>query len=96
VQRDFANRPEAEPIRGVAFACMAGLVGTVASAMFLSLAYHVAVWIQIGLVGAVQSAVWRHAPDWRLRWRWRDVGYVITIDVALIVFIAIYLRVKGF
>ena len=96
VQRDFANRPEAEPVRAAAFATLAGLVGTVASAMFLSLAYHVALWIQIGLVGAVQSAVWRHVPDWRLRWRWRDVGYVVTIDVALIVFIAIYLRVKGF
>lgn len=95
VQSDFADRPEAEPIRAAAFATLAGLVGLMASALFLSLTYHMAVWIQIALVGAVQSVVWHHAPDWRLRWRWRDIGYVIAIDVALLVATALYLRLKG-
>jgi O-Antigen ligase len=95
IQRDFADRPEAEPVRAAAFAVLAGLVGLVASALFLSLTYHVALWIEIALVGAVQSVVWTHEPGWRLRWRWRDVGRVIAIDLALVIGIAIYLRIKG-
>jgi len=96
VQNDFAGRPDAAEVRGVAFATLAGMVGLVSSALFLSLTYHVALWIEVGLVGAVQSIVWRHEPNWRLRWRWRDVGYVIVMDVLLIVAIAIYLRAKGY
>ena len=95
VQSDFADRPDAAPVRAAAFATLAGLVGLVSSALFLSLAYHVALWIEVALVGAIQSIVWRHAPDWRPRWRWRDLGYVVVLDIVLIVAISLYLRFKG-
>jgi hypothetical protein len=95
VQRDFADRPEAVDARDAAFATLSALVGMAASALFLSLAYHVALWAILGLAAAVQAMVLRHDPDWRLRWRWRDTLAVIGLDVALVGFIAVYLRIKG-
>lgn len=95
IQRDFADRPEAEPARAAAFAVFAGLAGLAVSALFLSLTYHMALWIQIGLVGAVHAAVRRHAPDWRVRWSWRDAAAIAGFDVAVVSAIAVYLRIKG-
>jgi hypothetical protein len=95
VQRDFAGRPEAQGARAAAFATLAGLVGMIASAFFLSLSYHIALWIMLGLAGAIQAIVARHDPTWRPRWRWRDTWFVVGIDVAVISATAIYLRLKG-
>ena len=95
VQRDFADRPEAEAARTAALALLAGLTGTVVSALFLSITYHMSLWILLGLVGAIQAAVTRHDPDWRVRWRLRDTMYVVGFDVVLICSIAFYLRLKG-
>jgi hypothetical protein len=95
VQRDFAARPEAQALRTGAFATLAGLTGMVVSALFLSLTFHIALWIQIALAGAIQTAVWRHDPDWRMRWRWRDAAFVLGFDAALVVGITLYLRLKG-
>jgi len=95
VQQDFANRPEAETARAAAFAMLAGLVGMVSSALFLSLTYHVAFWIQVGLAGTIQAAVWRHDPRWRLRWRWRDLALVVGLDVGVVAAIVVYLKLKG-
>jgi hypothetical protein len=95
VQRDFANRPEAADVRAAAFATLAGLVGMVASALFLSLTYHLAFWIEVGLAGSIQAVVWRHDPNWKLRWRWRDLFLIVGLDVGAVASIAIYLRSKG-
>jgi hypothetical protein len=65
------------------------------SLFFLSIAYHPALWIALGLAAAVQATVWRHDPEWRLAWGWRDVGAVVGLDVALVTLIAIYVRLKG-
>jgi hypothetical protein len=95
VQQDFANRPEAESARAAAFAMLAGLVGMVASALFLSLTYHLAFWIEVGLAGTIQAAIWRHDPLWRLRWRWRDLAVVVGLDAGVVIGIVVYLRFKG-
>ena len=95
VQRDFANRPEAADVRSAAFATLAGMVGMVASALFLSLTYHLAFWLEVGLAAAIQTLIWRHDPNWRLRWRWRDLMLIIGLDLGTVVSIAIYLRLKG-
>jgi O-antigen ligase len=95
VQQDFANRPEADTARAAAFAMLAGLVGMVSSALFLSLTYHLAFWIQVGLAGTIQAAVWRHDPGWRLRWRWRDLAVVVGLDAGVVVAIVLYLKLKG-
>jgi len=95
VQRDFAEDPQAAPARAAAFAVFAGLSGLVTSALFLSLTYHMALWIELGLAGAVYGAVRRHAPDWRVRFSWRDAAAVVGLDVSLVAGIAVYLRIKG-
>ena len=95
VQRDFADRPEAESARTAALALLASLTGTVVSALFLSITYHMSLWILLGLVGAIQAAVTRHDPGWRVRWRLRDTMYVVGFDVAIVSSIALYLRLKG-
>jgi hypothetical protein len=95
VQRDFANRPEAADVRSAAFATLAGMVGMVASALFLSLTYHLVFWLEVGLAAAIQTMIWRHDPQWRLRWRWRDLMLIIGLDLGTVVSIAIYLRLKG-
>jgi O-antigen ligase len=95
VQRDFATEPEAEPARAAAFAVFSGLTGLVTSALFLSLTYHMALWIELALAGAVCAAVRRHAPDWRVRFGWRDAAAIAGLDVALVAGIAIYLKFKG-
>ncbi len=94
-QRDLADRPEAAPARAAAFATVAGMVGMVSSALFLSLTYHMSLWIMIGLAGAIQAVVARHDPDWKVRWRWRDTLFVVGFDVVLIAATALYLRLKG-
>jgi O-antigen ligase len=91
----LTGRPEAAEARAFAFASAASLVGTMVSAFFLSIAYHPALWIALGLAAAVQATVWRHDPQWRVAWGWRDVGAVVGLDVALVTAIAIYLRLKG-
>ena len=95
VQRDFANRPDAAAALNSAFAMSAALVGFVGAALFLSIAYHPGIWIHVGLVGAIQSAVWRHEPRWRLRWHWWEMIVVALIDVAVVSALAVYLRFKG-
>ena len=95
IQRDFAGVPAAENARSDAFAVFAGLVSMTVSTFFLSIAYHPAVWIEFGLVGIVQAAVWRHDPDWELRWSWRDVAFVVAFDVVLVAGVALYLKSVG-
>ena len=95
MQRDFADRPEAADVRSAAFATLAGMVGMVASALFLSLTYHLVFWLEVGLAAAIQTLIWRHDPTWKLRWRWRDLILIIGLDLGTVVSIAIYLRLKG-
>jgi O-antigen ligase/polysaccharide polymerase Wzy-like membrane protein len=95
VHRDLAGKPEAAEARAIAFGTVAALVGMTTSALFLSLTYHPVLWVVLGLAVAVQSMMLRHNPEWRLRWRWRDTATVVGLDVALVVGIAVYLRIKG-
>jgi len=94
-RRDLTGRPEAAEARSFAFASAAALVGTLVSAFFLSIAYHPALWIALGLAAAVQATVWRHDPEWRVAWGWRDVGALVGMDVAIVTALALYLRYKG-
>jgi hypothetical protein len=94
-RHDLTGRPEAAEARAFAFASAASLVGTMVSAFFLSIAYHPALWIALGLAAGVQATVWRHDPEWRLGLGRRDVGAVVGLSVAIVTAIAIYLRFKG-
>lgn len=94
-QVKLANRPEAATVRSWTMALLASLAGLLMSAVFLSLTFHVILWINLGLVGAMYGAIRLHDPNFRVRFGWRDVGYCAGFDVALVVAISLYLRIKG-
>jgi hypothetical protein len=95
IQLDFAARPEAAVARDWAVALTASLVGITVSSMFLSLTYHVVVWVFIGLAAALSGVVRRHEPTWRVRFGLRDLVVICGADVALVAAISVYLRLKG-
>jgi O-antigen ligase len=95
-QIDLANRPDAQAARVWAMALLASLVGMTTSSMFLTLTYHTVLWIYLGLAGALYGAIRTHDPDFRVRFTWRDLVLVTLGDIGLLIFIAIYLRIKGF
>ena len=71
---------------------LASLAGTLVSSFFLSIAYHLVLWVQFGLVAAFYGAISRHAPYWRVKFGWRDLVLVAGTDVALIIAIYGYVR----
>ena len=95
VQTDLASDEQAALARSWAMALTASLTGLVVSAFFLSIAYHPALWIFLGLTGALYGAVRKHAPSFRVRLTRRDLAFVAGVDVALISILYVYLRLKG-
>ncbi len=93
--REFSGRPEAEAAARWGMALLAGMLGTVVSAFFLSIAYHGLLWLYLGFVVAYYMAVRRHQPAWKVRFRLRDVVLVGTFDLALIASIAFYIKMRG-
>jgi O-antigen ligase len=95
IQIDFKDRPEAASARTWATALLASLAGLAVSSVFLSVTYHVVVWTFLGLAAGLYGIVRRHAPEWHIKFGLRDLLYIAGIDVALIVFLTVYLRIKG-
>ncbi|HXJ23001.1 MAG TPA: O-antigen ligase family protein [Polyangia bacterium] len=95
IQVDLGADEQAAVARSWATALLASLTGLVISAFFLSIAYHPALWIFLGLTGALYGAVRKHAPSFRVPLTSRDVGLVAGVDVALIIALYVYLRLKG-
>jgi hypothetical protein len=93
--RDFSEKPGAQVATSWAMALLAGMIGTVVSAFFLSIAYHALLWVYLGFVGAYYAAVRRHAPGWRVSFGWRDLLLVSSFDFSVIVAIYLYIKVKG-
>jgi O-Antigen ligase len=95
VQVELGADPHAAVARSWAMALLASLTSLVVSAFFLSIAYHPALWIYLGLAGALYGAVRKHAPNFRVRLSGREVAAVAGFDTALIIVIWFYLRLKG-
>jgi hypothetical protein len=95
VQIELGSDEQAAVARSWAMALTASLTGLVVSAFFLSIAYHPALWIFLGLAGALYGAVRKHSPDFRVRLTSRDLALVGGVDVALIAVLYLYLRLKG-
>jgi hypothetical protein len=96
IQRDFADRPDAAVAVSWARALFASTAGLAVSTFFLSLAYHVVVWIFLGFVAALHGIVRQHAPQWRVTYSLRDVFTIAAIDLGLVGSIYMYVRAKGF
>jgi hypothetical protein len=95
IQRELATDKDAKAACIWATALLASLAGTAVSALFLSMAYRTLLWIMLGLVGALYSAVRKHDPTFRVRFGWKDMALVFGGDTALMTFTALYLRLKG-
>jgi len=94
-QRHYAGRPEASSVRSWSTALLASLAGSVTSALFLSVMVHAVLWINLGLVGALYAAIRIHDPTFRVRFGWRDLGFVAAFDFLFVFAVAMYLRLKG-
>jgi hypothetical protein len=95
IQRELKSDEDAKAACIWATALLASLAGTAVSALFLSMAYRTLLWILLGLVGALYSAVRAHDPTFRVRFGWKDMVLVFGGDTVLIAFTMLYLRLKG-
>jgi O-antigen ligase len=77
-----------------ALALLAAFAGLAIGIFFLSFTYHYVLWIYFGLSGALYSAVHRHDPTFRVRFGGRDFALVLSVALAIIVFVFFYTRWK--
>lgn len=78
---------------GVAvFASMAAIAVGIT---FLSFSYHSVLWVYFGLAGALASAMRRHVPSFSLSIKWKEVGWLVVVDILFLIFIKGYTRYKG-
>jgi len=94
-QSQLAGRPEAATARSWATALLATLAGLAVSAVFLSLTFHAVLWINLGLVGALYTAIRVHEPSFRVRFGMKDVAAVAAFDIAFVTAVSLYLRSRG-
>ncbi|HEX3695835.1 MAG TPA: O-antigen ligase family protein [Polyangia bacterium] len=93
--RDFSHSPGAEVAGQWAMALLAGMLGTLVSVFFLSIAYNAILWVFLGFVAAFYAAVIRHQPRWKVPFGWKDLTVIGAFDFTLIAAIAVYIRLKG-
>jgi hypothetical protein len=75
-----------------AMALLAAFAGLCVGIFFLSFAYHYLLWIYIGLAGALFSAVRAHDTNFRVRFGWKDLAFVIAADLGIIMAVYLYLK----
>jgi hypothetical protein len=95
VQLELRDNPDAAGARSWATAILGMLMALVVSVFFLTLAYSAILWIFMGLTAALYGAVREHAPNFHVRFGWRDLGAVVAGDVVLVTGTMLYLRLKG-
>ena len=93
IQR-FANRPEAEPASVWAMALLASMSGMLVGCFFLSYSYEQTLWVYLGLVGAFFGAAKRHDPAWEVKVSSRELVGIAVADVAIVVALFVYSRLK--
>jgi hypothetical protein len=76
-------------------ALFASLCALMVSAFFLSQTDRVVVWTFFGLAGGLASAARARDPSWKLRFTWRDALLVGAMDIALLVGMFVYTKIKG-
>lgn len=87
---------EAEEARVWGTAMFAALVGFCISMLFLSLSYHMLLWIYLGLAGAYYGVLRRRWPELGLDFGLRDLVLVGASCVGLLVALSFVLRFKGY
>jgi O-antigen ligase len=87
--------PEAAVARTWAMGTLGAICGLLVGIFFLSFSYHPVLWIFIGLSGALYGTMKAHDPAWRFRFGWRDLVIIFFSDIAFIILMYIYTRVKA-
>jgi len=77
-------------------AVFAALVGFSISMLFLSLSYHMVLWIYLGISGGYYGVLRAEWPDLELRIGFKDYALVAAASVGIIAAVSLLLRVKGF
>lgn len=83
-------------IRAWGMAIMSGFCGLMVGITFLSFTYHYVLWIYFGLAGAFYCSVKHVDPTFVVRLEKRDVIRLILIDVAFVMWLVFYTKLKGF
>ena len=91
----YRGDPDAAEAVRLSDALFGALCGLAVGSFFLSLSYHAVMWIMFGLSGALYGAVRAHDPKFRIRFGILDAAVVFGGGIALIVFVRIFLRLKG-
>lgn len=94
--RQLRDHPLALPIRTWAVALLSALAGILVAMMFLSLPYHVLVWVYLGLCGAFWGAVRSIAPEFQVRLGLGGLAAIAGGALGLLAVIWVLLRVKGY
>jgi O-antigen ligase len=90
-----ALRAQLPPVaRTWALAFLASIAALVIGSMFLSYAYKDALWIYVGLTGALYQAICRHDPSFRVTFDMHDFGVVALVDFGLLVALIGYTALK--
>ncbi len=84
----------ADVARTWGMALIASWAGFLVGIFFLSFCYHEILWIYVGLIGAYYAAMKVHDEGFEVKFTWRDFWLVFAIDVALIVVLFVYTRLK--
>ena len=94
--RRYRDLPEAAVAYAQARGLLAALSGLLVGSLFLSLTYHIITWMLLGLCGGYYLAVRRHDPDFVVPLKAKDFGMVTVLTIGFIIFMHIYLRLKGY
>jgi O-antigen ligase len=77
-----------------ALALLASITGLAVGSLFLSFAYKDALWIYVGLTGALFQAMRRHDPTFTVRFGLRDLAILGAVDLGLLVALVGYTGLK--
>lgn len=94
--RRYRGRPEARAAEIWGVGLLAAFAAIFAGATFLSFSYHYILWIHLGLSAAYYTAVKLHDPDFQVRIGFLDMAAVAIVDVGLVLFFDLFLRLKYF
>lgn len=81
--------------REYAISLTLSFVGFLVGIFFLSFCFHPLLFIYIGLAGALYGAVRNSAPEFEVRVKPKEIGYLAIADVVIIAVIFVYTRIKG-
>ena len=87
--------PEAAEAVSLARSILASLVATLVGGFFLSVTYHQLVWIALALAAALDGAVRRHDPAFRVELSCRELAWVAALALGFPLALFAFVRIRG-